>query len=589
MIWDFNVYAMPLFLSAVAAVGMIVVVAQRRSGSGRRYFMLTMAMVALWQFTYAMEISGVNAATVRFSARLAYLAIVTIPVLLMLFSLDFLGGGAFLRRRLGGLLFIVPLITLVLVWTNDSHQLFWAETTVSFERGFAGRTVTYGAWFWVHAAYSYLLMFSAAGIIFWSALQSGAFYRRQQLWLVVAWMPTFLFNIASVFELVPVLTGLDLTPFGLILTMIIMAWDLYRFRLFDIIPYAHASTIRSMSDGVIVVNAQNRIIEANPAAADLLKRPVEALHGGYIEAIFADQPETLRRYLAIDNTHTEFGISLGEGDRYFDLRISPLRDQHDDLMGRVFVLRDVSSRVRIEAMIREYAAELERRNAELDAFGHTIAHDLRTPLNQVIGYANLLELEDGISPDGQQYAHAILDSALSMNTMIGGLLLLAQLRETSQVLGAVALGTVTQTVVARLQDKIDGRGIRLSVAAGMPVVQGYAPWLEAVLGNLLENAIKYIGAENDAPAITIRARQDGDSVRCEVEDNGVGISPNKYDKLFLAFSRLHQGEASGLGLGLSIVHRIITRLGGEVGVEPAPERGSIFWFTLPAAEGEDRG
>lgn len=114
-----------------------------------------------------------------------------------------------------------------------------------------------------------------------------------------------------------------------------------------------------------------------------------------------------------------------------------------------------------------------------------------------------------------------------------------------------------------------------------PTVLGNAAWLEEVFANLVDNAIKYIGEQNPEPRIVIRGQQEGTHARYEVSDNGRGIQPEDLPKLFEMFTRFHNREAKGSGLGLSIVRRIIGRLGGEIGVESEPGAGSAFWFTLP--------
>jgi signal transduction histidine kinase len=115
---------------------------------------------------------------------------------------------------------------------------------------------------------------------------------------------------------------------------------------------------------------------------------------------------------------------------------------------------------------------------------------------------------------------------------------------------------------------------------------GYGPWIEEVFANLISNAIKYIGKDNPEPRIIVRGSRVGSIVRYEVKDNGLGISEKDQERLFEMFSRFHTGEASGLGLGMSIVQRIVDRLNGQLGVESALGKGSSFWFALAAAPGE---
>jgi signal transduction histidine kinase len=233
-------------------------------------------------------------------------------------------------------------------------------------------------------------------------------------------------------------------------------------------------------------------------------------------------------------------------------------------------------------------AELEASNRELDAFSHTIAHDLKGPLANIIGFGSLLEDELRDGPEETVYLiKAILTAAYKMTDMIDQLLLLALLRDASTTVEPVMITLAVETAVGRYNPQIVARGITVEVAPGLPPALGHEQWITEVFANLISNAIKYIGKKNPAPRIAIRGRREGTCVRYEIEDNGLGIDPEDQSRLFEMFERFHKTETSGLGLGLSIARRIVTNLGGEIGAESVPGQGSTFWFTLPAAKGKD--
>lgn len=235
------------------------------------------------------------------------------------------------------------------------------------------------------------------------------------------------------------------------------------------------------------------------------------------------------------------------------------------------------------ATIQRYSAEMEARNRELDAFSHTVAHDLRSPLALVIGYLTLAQEETDLTLR-QNFIDEGVRAAEKMNTMIENMLLLAQIRNAEEIMRQEDLQALAQSAVNRFRVEIEDRGIKVAIAQEFPPVLGYGPWIEEVLANLVSNAIKYIGRDNPTPSITVRAVSYDHVVRCEVQDNGVGIAPEDQAKLFEMFSRFHKGEAKGFGIGLSIVLRIVKKLGGEVGVESELGQGSTFWFTLPVLE-----
>jgi PAS domain S-box-containing protein len=231
-----------------------------------------------------------------------------------------------------------------------------------------------------------------------------------------------------------------------------------------------------------------------------------------------------------------------------------------------------------------YAASLEARNRELDAFSFTVAHDLRAPLNLITGYLSLIEMDEqagALDPELVGFLKEIKVGAGKMNDIIEGLLLLARLYDDDQVLGPVVMDDVVLAAISRFRTDIEARHVQVDVDRGLPAVQAQPLWMEEVVANLIGNAIKYIGRGNAAPRIAIAGRPQDGMARFEVTDNGVGIAPEDQERLFQMFSRFHESEARGFGLGLSIVLRIVHRLGGQVGVESAPGQGSTFWFTVP--------
>ena len=233
--------------------------------------------------------------------------------------------------------------------------------------------------------------------------------------------------------------------------------------------------------------------------------------------------------------------------------------------------------------LRVYAAELEARNQELDAYGHTIAHDLRSPLSSVLLRSEIVlnNFSEALPPRGRSLIEGVHESATQMNEMIGQLLWLAKLRKVTDALKPVDVTPVAQAALRRFSHQTEH--FQIEVMAEMPAALGHAQWIEEVFANLISNAVKYIGEDNPAPRLWLRGFADGEMARYEVQDNGIGISPEDQAHLFEMFTRLNVVNVEGLGLGLSIVHRIVSKLNGTVSVESTPGVGSTFAFTLPAA------
>ncbi len=241
--------------------------------------------------------------------------------------------------------------------------------------------------------------------------------------------------------------------------------------------------------------------------------------------------------------------------------------------------------------LQQYTQDLEAQNAELDAFAHTVAHDLKSPLTSLVGFSTLLEQRYARMEPEQidQSVRVIAQNGRRMTNIIDELLLLASVRKVEEVeIRPVEMAPVVAEAQARLVTLIEAQEARIVVPERWPLALGYAPWVEEVWTNYISNAIKYGGAPEREilPRVELGyERVSGNGhVRFWVRDNGPGLSAAEQERLFAEFPRLHQVRAEGHGLGLSIVQRIVTKLGGEVGVESTPGEGSTFWFTLPADE-----
>ncbi len=247
------------------------------------------------------------------------------------------------------------------------------------------------------------------------------------------------------------------------------------------------------------------------------------------------------------------------------------------------------ARTRFEDMmrVRQMNEELRQRNKALDAFSRIVAHDLKNPLQMIVGFAEVLERYGTTLSEEEvrQSLSSIARNARKMGHIINELLLLAQMRRDQIECYPLNMAKIVAAAVERLQDLIVRQRAHLIIPDHWPTARGYAPWIEEIWVNYISNAIKYGG---DPPIVELGADlpQEG-FIRFWVQDNGSGIPEEAKSLLFRPFQRLQPRRITGHGLGLSIVHTIVERFHGQVGVDNAADGGAIFWFTLPAASEEE--
>lgn len=255
-----------------------------------------------------------------------------------------------------------------------------------------------------------------------------------------------------------------------------------------------------------------------------------------------------------------------------------------DYITKPFQQEEVLVRLDTQLKLLNSKRELIHRNEELDAFAHTVSHDLKNPLSSILTLADTLLIDLAIDKPLTELHRKelafIRQAGQQAVNIIDALLLLAGVSRhapvSSHIIDMQAL--LMEVVQLRLSLLIRKYNAKIDIQPPLPSALGYAPWLTEVWMNYISNAIKYGGTP---PHISIGGEVIMDQARFWVRDNGHGINPEIQNRLFSPFVRDITKRVDGYGLGLSIVRRIIEKLGGQVGVQTTTNQGSLFYFTLP--------
>ena len=284
-----------------------------------------------------------------------------------------------------------------------------------------------------------------------------------------------------------------------------------------------------------------------------------------------------------------FGLALSVGLsvllHFLLQRMEMLRVARDQ------ALREVSERKRAERALHEnekkleaLLAELADKNTELESFVYTVSHDLKTPIVTIEGFVGALreDFGDRLSAQGEKYLQFMSSAARKMEMLINDLLELSRIGRLSETKTRFPFSEIVGGAIGTLQPLIETRGVAVTVDENLPVVYGERKRLVQVMDNLLSNAVKYIGMENPAPHIHIGTTKRDGRKAFFVRDNGIGIEPIYFEKVFQIFQRLPSAVkvGEGTGIGLTIVQRIIEHHGGRVWLTSEPRKGSTFFFTL---------
>jgi len=236
---------------------------------------------------------------------------------------------------------------------------------------------------------------------------------------------------------------------------------------------------------------------------------------------------------------------------------------------------------RSQIQLGEHVAVLQAQNKELQAYASAVAHDLKDPLYAILLTSSLITTTPHLPPVKlKKYLQQINSIASQMNLTINSLLLFAKVSNTEALLEQVDMGWAVANVLDRLSDIIQEHHAQIDTPDFWPSAIGYTSWIEEVWANYLSNAIKYGGTSPHAE-LGASLQPDG-MIRYWLRDHGVGLSADEQAQLFTPFAQINHAGPSGHGLGLSIVQRIVEKLGGQAGCESEPGKGSLFFFTLPA-------
>lgn len=612
-------YSFLPLMATILCVGLALYIGRRRYVSTVGPFMVLILSVAVWMLGYTFELASVNVATILFWAKIQYVGIVITPVAGLITILDFTNHHRQLTTSTVRLLAIIPLITLTLVWTNDFHELIWRDPEIVTSGVFAVLSKIYGPWFWVHTSYSYLAVSIGAIVLIKALLHVPRWYRKQAMALLISTLLPYAGNILFLTNLSPI-PELDFTPFGFMLSALALSWGLWRFKFLDIVPIARDIVIETISDGVIVLDLRNRVIDINPAAQHMIGITETEAIGQPLHRVVQDQPDFIEGYYDATEAHAEISVGGGPTRHFYDLHISPLYNRTGHFPGRLLVWHDITERKQAEVTALAQKQQFENLAFELkdakesaeaasrakSAFLATMSHELRTPLSVILGYSDLFrrELEQLGQPQliddieriqlAGNHLLAVISSILDFSKVEAGKMELYA--ETFEVT------TLVDGIVKSIQPLMVQNSNKLEVQClpNLGTMHTDATRVRQIILNLLSNAAKF--TENGT--ITLRVsrtmndtknaivmqnkdiftQQPSSSIVFQVSDTGIGISEDQLQHLFKEFTQADVSTTrlyGGTGLGLALSRRLCRMMGGDITVASEVGKGSVFTAYVP--------
>jgi signal transduction histidine kinase len=570
------------FMAVAVSAGTVIILWKFGKSPEVKFLILVEILAAIWAFTYGMEFLRDDLESKKFWARLSYLGISFLPVCYFFFATTFSQKRNNLTPGIMALLLILPFLTVPVAMTDEYHHLLWENVKLNAETNML--IISHGNWFWIFWIYSIALIVAGLFNLFRSIYYFTAYYRSQVGTLMIATLIPLGGNFMYVTNLNP-LPGFDWTPVLFVFTGLVITFGVMKYRMFDLVPFARNKLIDTLSDGVVVINSEGFIEDYNPAitkifeleAGDFRRKRFNKVFEKY--KVFIDAIEEGNGILA------EITLDNPGGQKFYQIRITVIYNRNRKLSGRLVQVNDVTSLKETESRLKAEVEERGRLIEDLDAFAHTVAHDLRSSLGSVYASSEIMEecIREGNTELLPEFAGMIKVAAKKAMHLTQELLIMATVSHQEIDKKPLDMQRILIEAQKQVKELMVKSSARITTGNNCPEALGYAPWVEEIWVNYLTNAIKYGGTP---PVVTTGAEVTPENtVKFWVKDNGNGIPPDKQHLLFQKYMRLEPGKAEGYGLGLSIVKRIIEKLDGSAGLESTGRKGegALFWFELPAA------
>jgi PAS domain S-box-containing protein len=579
----------------------IVFVWRRRSVATIASLLAVLAGAVWWSVCSALELSAGDLAGREYWGDLKYVGVVLLPPAYLAFVLQCSGHTRW-PRWLGPALAVEPLAVLLLLAGAATHDLvryYPAGATLA-----TTQAAEAGPLFWPHLLYNNALIWTGTVLLVVTLSRMSRLYRGQSVLLVGAILLPIMLNLLFNLRVEP-FRQVDLTPFAFVLTTAVLVWGVYQLSLLDLRPVARSQIFRTISDPVLVLDPDGRVLDANPAAGRLAGRPLAEVVGQPVGQLLPTWSPNLASAMAAGAEQATEEVT--QDGRIYDLAISALPERQRQPGGHLVVARDVTDRREVEEKLcaalnaelvatNRLAVALDRERAAAEhlrtldelksGFLQAVSHDLRTPLASVLGISLTLQRgRDLISPaDTDDLLGRLAANARRLDRILTGLLDLDKLDRGIVELRRelVDLASLVAGVVSEAADELDAHPVSLDLLPTQVLAD--APKVERVVENLLANAARHT---DPGTPIWVRVEPlDRGALLC-VDDAGPGIPAEQRESIFRPFQRGPAGAtyAPGSGVGLALVAQIASLHDGQAWVEDRAGGGASFRVLLPAGSG----
>ncbi len=577
----FNPFAITLLMSGVTTLFLGFLILQRLGGAAK-WFGVVMSFIALWSITYSFELASGDLDQMLFWINMEYIGIATLPALWLVFTIKYTGNSRWLTLRNLILIFIFPVIGLALVWTNPYHHFHYEKVGIDNSGPFPLLAITPGFWYHIHTVYFYFLLALGNYLLIDHYKKADIIYRRQNISIVIASFIPWLINVVYLSGIRP-FGHIDLTPYAFILTSLVIGIGLLRFNLFSIVPLAYEKVIASMNDGMLILDAYNRIIDANRGMMTVTATKERSMVGKYLEDILSDENEL---YLRIRNQfYGKFEYHFN--NRLFEVDISHISDKNATHKGTLLVFRDITESHEARDLLLRQSLELSELNKTKDKIFSIISHDLRSPLASLSSMISMTREGNITAEEFKSFLPVMSENVDYTSGLIENLLhwSRSQLKGEKPRTELFDIKELIKREITYFEKSATAKEVTLrDETFDKTYVFADKDMIQLVLRNLISNAIKFC---RKGDHVSITSQINAHEITICIDDTGIGMSDKTLEKLFgyETFTTRGTANEAGTGLGLMVCRDFIEKNNGKIWATSELEKGSRFCFSLPGSSG----
>ncbi|MES2448570.1 MAG: histidine kinase N-terminal 7TM domain-containing protein [Bacteroidota bacterium] len=586
MDFAFNVYSTFLIVCGLLTL-ILAGYIFKQGGSTVKWFSVMMFANSIWSIAYGLELASSTIKQIKILINIEYIGIATVPILWFIFCLYFSGKECWYKKPLNFISIVtIPIVTILMVWTNPLHHLHYKSLTISLDGPFPIANIEPGPWYLIFTTYFYVTLACGTFLVIKKFKTIDSIYKKQNYSIVIAALVPWITNMFYLLGIRP-FGHIDLTPFAFIIATFLIFIGIYRFKLFDIIPIAREKVLALMQDGFFVLDHQNRIIDYNKSTTQFIDSKInEDLIAKHIEYVLPNQPQLLEHI----ETHTpgkvELNLTVDGNYFYLEADILFLNENKINNNFTIIKLQDLTTLKKDAITAKEQAKELEKLNQLKDRIFSIIAHDLRGPL---VNLSEVLKMISNNQISTEEFK--ILSPSLSKDIIYTTDLLENILHWSRSQLKGFGIKKEFFNLRSLIINEINYH-LPAATLKQIKIIHDVFPgemvyadilMIQIVMRNIINNAIKFCHP-NCEINITAAYQKNHNMLIC-IQDNGIGIPEDVIDKIFKEENVTTRGTSNekGTGLGLMVCKDFMERNDGDITVTSTVGVGSKFCITVPTS------